>query len=47
MGGLLQGSFFFGYMAIISFASTLMLGHIGWKGTCIFVKYIYGRVKCD
>merc|ERR1719181_1160635 len=36
MGGLLQGSFFFGYMAIISFASTLMLGHIGWNSTLAF-----------
>ncbi|GMH52556.1 hypothetical protein TrRE_jg1584 [Triparma retinervis] len=47
MGGLLQGSFFFGYMAIVSFASSLILGYIGWAGTCVFVKYIYGRVKCD
>ena len=47
MDGILQGSFFFGYMAIVSFAASLMLGYIGWSSSCIFVKYIYSRVKCD
>ena len=47
MGGLLQGSFFFGYMAVISFAASLMLGSVGFWSSCWFVKYIYSRVKCD
>mmetsp|Transcript_26860 Transcript_26860/g.56115 ORF Transcript_26860/g.56115 Transcript_26860/m.56115 type:complete len:609 (+) Transcript_26860:9-1835(+) len=47
MGGFLQGSFFFGYMAVVSFAATLMLGSVGFYSSCFFVKYIYSRVKCD
>ena len=47
MGGLLQSSFYFGYMAIISLASVLMLGSIGFYSSCAFVRYIYSRVKCD
>jgi len=47
MSGLLQTSFYFGYMAIISFATFLMLGSAGFRLSLIFVKYIYGRIKCD
>merc|ERR1719223_1037983 len=47
MSGLLQSTFYFGYMAIISFAFFLMLGSAGFQFSLVFVKYIYGRVKCD
>ncbi|KAL7468940.1 hypothetical protein ACHAXS_009175 [Conticribra weissflogii] len=47
MSGVLQGSFYFGYMAIISFAFFLMLGSAGFHFSLVFVKHIYSRVKCD
>jgi len=47
MRGLLQGSFYFGYMAVVSFAFFLMLGSASFQFSLIFVKYIYSRVKCD
>ena len=47
MSGLLQSSFYFGYMAIISFAFFLMLGSAGFHFSLLFVKHIYSRVKCD
>jgi hypothetical protein len=47
MGGMLQGSFYFGYMAVISFAFFLMLGSVGFQSSLVFVKYIYSRVKCE
>lgn len=47
MNGVLQTSFYFGYMAIISFAFFLMLGSAGFQFSLVFVKYIYSRVKCD
>ena len=47
MSGFLQTSFYFGYMAIISFAIFLMLGSTGFHFSLMFVKYIYSRVKCD
>lgn len=47
MSGMLQGSFYFGYMAVISFAFFLMLGSAGFQFSLTFVKYIYSRVKCD
>jgi hypothetical protein len=47
MSGVLQTSFYFGYMAIISFAFFLMLGSAGFQFSLVFVKYIYSRVKCD
>jgi hypothetical protein len=47
MTGMLQSSFYFGYMAVVSFAFFLMLGSAGFQFSLIFVKYIYSRVKCD
>jgi hypothetical protein len=47
MSGVLQSSFYFGYMAIVSFAFFLMLGSAGFQFSLVFVKYIYARVKCD
>jgi Endomembrane protein 70 len=47
MKGILQGSFYFGYMAICSLAFFLMLGSAGFQFSLIFVKYIYSRIKSD
>lgn len=47
MSGVLQSSFYFGYMLIMSFGFFLMLGSAGFQFSLIFVKYIYSRVKCD
>mmetsp|Transcript_4286 Transcript_4286/g.6425 ORF Transcript_4286/g.6425 Transcript_4286/m.6425 type:complete len:646 (-) Transcript_4286:351-2288(-) len=47
MSGILQGSFYFGYMAIVSFAIFLMLGSVAFHFSLAFVRYIYGRIKCD
>jgi len=47
MTGLLQSSFYFGYMAVVSFGFFLMLGAAGFQFSLVFVKYIYSRVKCD
>jgi hypothetical protein len=47
MSGVLQSSFYFGYMAVVSFAFFLMLGSAGFQCSLVFVKYIYARVKCD
>lgn len=47
MSGVLQGSFYFGYMAVVSFAFFLMLGSAGFQFSLIFVKYIYSRIKSD
>ena len=47
MTGILQGSFYFGYMAVISLAFFLMLGAAGFQFSLIFVKYIYSRIKSD
>lgn len=47
MDGLLQGSFYFGYMTLVSYAFFLMLGFVGFMSSFAFVDYIYGSVKCD
>lgn len=47
MSGILQSSFYFGYMAVVSFGFFLMLGAAGFQFGLVFVKYIYSRVKCD
>jgi hypothetical protein len=47
MSGMLQGSFFFGYMTVVSFAFFIMLGAAGFQFSLIFVRYIYSRIKSD
>jgi len=47
MNGWLQGSFFFGYMAAISYAFFLILGTASFFSGLTFVRFIYSRVKCD
>ena len=45
MEGFLQGSFYFGYMAISSLAVFLMLGSVALQFSLIFVRCFYSRVK--
>lgn len=47
MDGVIQGSFYFGYMAIISYAFFLVLGCTGFQFTFLFVCHIYSVVKAD
>jgi hypothetical protein len=47
MSGLMQTSFFFGYMGVVCYGFFLMLGSIGFRASLIFVRYIYSRVKTD
>jgi len=47
MTGILQSSFYFGYMAVVSFAFFLMLGSAGFQFSLVFVRYIYSRIKSD
>jgi Endomembrane protein 70 len=47
MTGILQASFFFGYMFIISYGFFIMLGAAAFQFSLVFVKYIYSRIKSD
>mmetsp|Transcript_4182 Transcript_4182/g.6457 ORF Transcript_4182/g.6457 Transcript_4182/m.6457 type:complete len:597 (+) Transcript_4182:137-1927(+) len=47
MTGLLQVSFYFGYMFLFCFSLFLMCGTIGVWGAGIFVRKIYSNVKID
>jgi len=47
MTGVLQGSFYFGYMAVICYYFFIMLGTVGVLSSLLFVKRIYRNIKCD
>mmetsp|Transcript_2362 Transcript_2362/g.4673 ORF Transcript_2362/g.4673 Transcript_2362/m.4673 type:complete len:215 (-) Transcript_2362:214-858(-) len=47
MTGLLQVSFYFGYMFLFCFSLFLMCGTVGAFGAGVFVRKIYGNVKID
>jgi len=47
MYGFFQTAFYFGYMAVFSLSLGLLCGTIGYMGTSIFVRKIYGTVKID
>mmetsp|Transcript_25519 Transcript_25519/g.56469 ORF Transcript_25519/g.56469 Transcript_25519/m.56469 type:complete len:595 (-) Transcript_25519:205-1989(-) len=47
MDGVLQLSFYFGYMAVVSYAFFVMLGFVGFSSAFMFVDYIYSAVKTD
>ncbi|KAL3692712.1 hypothetical protein R1sor_006363 [Riccia sorocarpa] len=47
MSGLLQGSFFFGYMACVCYGFFLMLGSVGYRASLLFVRHIYRAIKCE
>ena len=47
MFGFMQTSFFFGYMLMASYAAFIMLGTVGFLSSLVFVRRIYGAIKCD
>jgi len=47
MYGFFQTTFYFGYMAVFSLSLGLLCGTIGYLGTSVFVRKIYGTVKID
>ncbi|KAH6796965.1 Endomembrane protein 70 protein family [Perilla frutescens var. hirtella] len=47
MSGFMQTSFFFGYMAFVSYAIFVMLGAVGFYAALFFVRRIYGSIKND
>jgi hypothetical protein len=47
MKGMLQGSFYFGYMFIMSYAFFLLLGACSFGSSLTFVRAIYSRLKID
>jgi len=47
MFGFMQTAFFFGYMAMASYAAFIMLGTIGFLSSLVFVRRIYRAIKCD
>jgi len=47
MSGLLQTSFFFGYMLPICWGFFLMLGTVGWRSSLLFTSQIYKAIKAE
>eukprot|EP00271_Cylindrocystis_brebissonii_P004202 TRINITY_DN157_c0_g2_i2.p1 TRINITY_DN157_c0_g2~~TRINITY_DN157_c0_g2_i2.p1 ORF type:complete len:611 (-),score=90.12 TRINITY_DN157_c0_g2_i2:1534-3366(-) len=47
MTGLMQTSFFFGYMACVCYGFFLMLGAVGYRASLLFVRHIYRAIKCE
>lgn len=45
--GFMQGSFFFGYMALVSYSFFLMCGTVGFFAARRFVRFLYSSVKND
>ncbi|UPQ97787.1 nonaspanin [Chloropicon primus] len=47
MDGLMQTSFYFGYMGLVCYAFFMMLGMVGFRASQLFVRSIYRAIKCD
>lgn len=47
MYGLLQTSFYFGYMTLIALCVGVLCGTLGYTSSSMFVQTIYGNVKID
>jgi hypothetical protein len=47
MTGLMQTSFFFGYMGCVCYGFFLMLGSVGYRASLVFVRHIYRAIKCE
>jgi hypothetical protein len=47
MTGLLQTSFFFGYMAVACYGLFIMLATVGFQASLMFVRRIYYAIKCE
>merc|ERR1719382_118852 len=47
MTGFLQCAFFFLYSALIGYGLALILGSAAWYASCLFIVYIYSRIKAE
>lgn len=47
MSGFMQISFYFGYMTCICYGVFLALGTVGFRASLLFVRFIYGSIKCE
>ncbi|KAL4853449.1 Transmembrane 9 superfamily member 3 [Chlorella vulgaris] len=47
MNGLMQASFYFGYMLMVCYGFFLMLGSVGFRASLGFVRHIYKAIKCE
>jgi len=47
MSGMLQTSFFFGYMLMVSYAFFMLLGTVGFFSALFFVRHIYKAIKAE
>ena len=47
LAGLMQASFYFGYMLMVCYAFFLMLGSVGFRASLAFVRHIYKAIKCE
>ncbi|GAB4814909.1 hypothetical protein N2152v2_001955 [Parachlorella kessleri] len=47
MSGLMQNTFYFGYMAVVCLGFFLMLGYVGFRASLMFVRRIYRAIKCE
>ncbi|KAI7835337.1 hypothetical protein COHA_010761 [Chlorella ohadii] len=47
MNGLMQASFYFGYMLMVCYGFFLMLGSVGFRASLSFVRHIYKAIKCE
>jgi len=47
MSGFMQGTFFFGYVAISCYFFFLMMGAVGFWSALYFVRQIYKNFKAD
>eukprot|EP01103_Thecamoeba_quadrilineata_P019380 TRINITY_DN7821_c0_g1_i1.p1 TRINITY_DN7821_c0_g1~~TRINITY_DN7821_c0_g1_i1.p1 ORF type:complete len:607 (-),score=70.80 TRINITY_DN7821_c0_g1_i1:75-1829(-) len=47
MTGLLQASFYFGYMFVLCYYFFLMLGFVGFYSSLVFIRHIYETLKCE
>ncbi|MQM16771.1 hypothetical protein Taro_049733 [Colocasia esculenta] len=47
MSGFFQTSFYFGYTLMFSLGLGILCGAVGYLGSSLFVRRIYGNLKCD
>mmetsp|Transcript_37344 Transcript_37344/g.46138 ORF Transcript_37344/g.46138 Transcript_37344/m.46138 type:complete len:599 (-) Transcript_37344:127-1923(-) len=47
MSGILQATYFFGYITVLSYSFILLLGATGWWAAYFFLNKIYAAIKSD
>ncbi|KAL3366261.1 hypothetical protein AABB24_011090 [Solanum stoloniferum] len=47
MSGLLQTSFYFGYTLMFCLGVGILCGAVGYLGSNLFIRRIFGNIKCD